>query len=199
MPLLPQQRFSRTRASVSAAREFALTTLVEWNIDDRQDDIRLCVSELATNALLHGVPPGREFCVRLLLEGAVLRLEVRDSGDGRPEVRHPDTERCTGRGLFLVGELADDFGVVQHVPGKTVWAVFKVTTRPGGDSGESGYRQADSSDGDGGGSGSTPVPIGRGCDAGTRKLRAACASRPVPRPPCRRRGSRCTRPCRGLR
>jgi anti-sigma regulatory factor (Ser/Thr protein kinase) len=130
VPLLRQRRFSRTRASVGAAREFALTTLVEWNIDDRQEDIRLCVSELATNALLHGVPPGREFCVRLLLDGALLRLEVRDSGDGRPEVRLPDTEGCTGRGLFLVSELADDFGVTQHVPGNTVWAEFKVATRP---------------------------------------------------------------------
>ena len=114
------------RASVSAAREFVLTTLVEWNLDDRQDDIRLCVSELASNALLHGVPPGREFCVRLLLDGHLLRLEVRDSGNGRPTVRQPDHERCTGRGLFLVRELADDFGVIEHVPGKTVWASFKV-------------------------------------------------------------------------
>jgi anti-sigma regulatory factor (Ser/Thr protein kinase) len=128
--LLRQRRFSRSRASVSAAREFALTTLVEWNLDEHQDDIQLCVSELATNALLHAVPPGREYSVRLLLDGALLRLEVRDSGDGRPEVRHAGTEGCTGRGLFLVSELADDFGVTEHTPGKTVWAVFKVTTRP---------------------------------------------------------------------
>jgi anti-sigma regulatory factor (Ser/Thr protein kinase) len=125
---LRQRRFSRSRASVSAAREFALITLVEWNLDDRQDDIRLCVSELATNAVLHGVPPGREFCVRLLLDGHLLRLEVRDSGDGRPMIRQPDDERCTRRGLFLVRELADDFGVTEHVPGKTVWASFKVAT-----------------------------------------------------------------------
>jgi len=147
VPLLRQQRFSRTRASVGAAREFALTTLLEWKVDDRQDDIRLCVSELATSAVLHGVPPGREFSVRLLLEGALLRLEVRDSGDGHPEVRHPGMERCTGRGLFLVSELADDFGVAQNDPGKTVWAVFKVAITPRQEVGEPRGRGAASSDG----------------------------------------------------
>jgi anti-sigma regulatory factor (Ser/Thr protein kinase) len=61
----------------------------------------------------------------------VLRVEVRDSGDGWPIVRLPDTEGSDGRGLFLVRELADDFGVTEHVPGKTVWVVFKVATAAG--------------------------------------------------------------------
>jgi anti-sigma regulatory factor (Ser/Thr protein kinase) len=34
---------------------------MEWGITDRHDDIRPCVSELATNAVLHGVPPGRQY------------------------------------------------------------------------------------------------------------------------------------------
>lgn len=131
MPLLRQRRFSRSRSSVRAAREFTLATLTEWHVDDRHDDIRLCVSEVTTNALLHGVPPGRDFCVRLSLDGTVLRVEVRDSGDGWPTVRLPDTEVSDGRGLFLVRELADDFGVTEYVPGKTVWVVFKVAIAPG--------------------------------------------------------------------
>lgn len=131
MPLLRQRRFSRSRTSVRAAREFTLATLTQWHVGDRHDDIRLCVSEVATNALHHGVPPGRDFCVRLSLDGPVLRVEVRDSGDGWPIVRLPDTEGSDGWGLFLVRELADDFGVTEHVPGKTVWVVFKVATAPG--------------------------------------------------------------------
>lgn len=131
MPLLRQRRFSRSRPSVRAAREFTLATLTRWHVDDRHDDIRLCVSEVASNALLHGVPPGRDFCVRLSLDGPVLRVEVRDSGDGWPTVRPPDAEGSDGRGLFLVRELADGFGVTEHVPGKTVWVVFKVATAPG--------------------------------------------------------------------
>ncbi|MDQ0602094.1 anti-sigma regulatory factor (Ser/Thr protein kinase) [Streptomyces canus] len=131
MPLLRQRRFSRSRCSARAARDFALATLGEWHVDDRHDDIRLCVSEVATNALIHGVPPGRDFCVRLCLDGTTLRVEVRDSGDGQPVVRLPDIADPDGRGLFLVRELADDFGVTEHVPGETVWLVFKVAAVSG--------------------------------------------------------------------
>lgn len=126
MALSRQQRFPRSRISVGAARAFVVGTVTEWGIADRQDDIQLCVSELTTNALLHGVPPGREFCVRLSTDGELLRIEVRDSGDGRPEVRAPSEDDSTGRGLRLVNELADDYGVVGHAVGKTVWLAFKI-------------------------------------------------------------------------
>ncbi|MEU2430653.1 ATP-binding protein [Streptomyces sp. NPDC007861] len=84
------------------------------------------MSELATNALVHGVPPGREFCVGLSIDGPVLRVGVRDSGGGRPEAHDPGADACTGRGLRLVTQLADDFGVTEHVVGKTVWLDFKI-------------------------------------------------------------------------
>ncbi|MFG2814975.1 ATP-binding protein [Streptomyces sp. NPDC048410] len=125
MPLLRQRRFPRARRSVGAAREFAMETLLEWGCHDRQEDIRLCVSELATNAVLHGVPPGREFLLALTGDGASIRVEVRDSGGGVPMVRTGGLEECGGRGLLLVQALADDFGVTSNNPGKTVWTVFK--------------------------------------------------------------------------
>lgn len=126
MSLLRQRRFPRSRTSVRAAREFALFTLTKWGITGRHEDIRLCASELATNAVLHGVPPGRQYLLQLSLDGDLLKVEVLDSGDGRPEVREPDTEGWGSRGLYLVRELADEFGVTDHSLGKTVWAVFKV-------------------------------------------------------------------------
>ena len=46
------------------------------------DDIRLCVSELVTNALRH-TPPGREFLVYVLPGRDVLRVEVHDAGPGK--------------------------------------------------------------------------------------------------------------------
>ncbi|MGW4288563.1 ATP-binding protein [Streptomyces sp. NPDC004673] len=125
MPLLRQRRFPRARGSVGAAREFAMETLREWGCHDRQEDIRLCVSELATNAVLHGVPPGREFLLALTGDGASIRVEVRDSGGGVPMVGAGGLEECGGRGLLLVQALADDFGVTSNNPGKTVWTVFK--------------------------------------------------------------------------
>ncbi|MFB6701605.1 ATP-binding protein [Streptomyces rubiginosohelvolus] len=119
------RRFPRRRTSVGASRDFVVHVLREWQLTDLIDDIELCASELATNALLHGVPPGREFAVRLDLTDDLVRLEVRDSGDGQPLVQHPEEDSCSGRGLFLVGELASEFGVDHHVVGKTVWAAFK--------------------------------------------------------------------------
>ncbi len=103
---------------------------MEWQLTDLIDDIELCASELATNALLHGAPPGREFTVRLDLTDDLVRLEVRDSGRGQPETQHADESSCSGRGLFLVGELADDCGIDHHVVGKTVWAAFKRPATP---------------------------------------------------------------------
>ncbi len=128
-PCFSRHFYPRTRRSVPAAREFARRALRRWSIVSRADDILLCVSELATNALLHGVPPGRGYQLSLGLSGnGVLRVEVHDSGDG--EVRIPDTEAEdeSGRGLQLVAALADKWGVAERVPGKIVWCEFADAT-----------------------------------------------------------------------
>ncbi|MET9729364.1 ATP-binding protein [Streptomyces sp. NPDC006458] len=132
MPLSRQRRFPRARSSVSAARAFALETLVAWGCADRLDEVRLCVSELATNAVLHGVPPGREFSLAFVADGPLIRVEVRDSGDGSAEVVQAKVDDIRGRGLLLVSALADDFGVTVHAPGKTVWAVFRTASAQAG-------------------------------------------------------------------
>lgn len=95
--------------------------LAEW---DRAADVSLCVSELATNALVHGVPPGRGFLLRMRWDGAVLRVEVHDSGAGVPRIADEADEG--GRGLFLVAALAEKWGVGERDPGKVVWAEFVV-------------------------------------------------------------------------
>lgn len=98
---------------------------MEWQLTALIEDIVLCVSELATNALLHGVPPGRESAVRLDLADDLVRLEVRGRGDCQPLVQHPEEDSCSGRGLFLVGELASELGVDHHVVGKAVRVACK--------------------------------------------------------------------------
>lgn len=131
MSLSQQRRFSRRRTSVGASRDFVTGVLLQWDLRPLVEDIRLCVSELATNALLHGAPAGREFSVEIHRTEELVRLEVRDSGPGRPVVQHPDDDSCSGRGLHLVRGLADDFGVVDHIVGKTVWLAFKTPPAPG--------------------------------------------------------------------
>ncbi|MFE0793046.1 ATP-binding protein [Streptomyces mutabilis] len=122
-PPSPRERFyRRERRSVPAARAFARVTLADWGVRGRADDVALCVSELATNALLHGVPPGRGFLLRLLPCGDGVRVEVHDSGGGVPAVPlDPDGADEGGRGLLLVSELADKWGVAEREPGKVVW------------------------------------------------------------------------------
>ncbi|MET8638966.1 ATP-binding protein [Streptomyces sp. NPDC004096] len=124
LPPLRERFFRRERRSVPAARRFAQETLTGWSLAEagRSDDILLCVSELATNALLHGVPPGRHFRLFLRYDGALLRVEVHDSGPGVPRVLDEAGEG--GRGLLLVAALADKWGVGERELGKVVWCEF---------------------------------------------------------------------------
>ncbi|MGW7455437.1 ATP-binding protein [Streptomyces sp. NPDC054787] len=126
MPLFRRQRFPGARTSVRAARQFVGDTLAEWDVTERRDDIRLCASELAANAVLHGVPQGREFSVQLVRDGVLLRIEVRDSGPGIPVVQQPDVDAQGGRGLWLVTALADEFEIRDETVGKTAWVGFKL-------------------------------------------------------------------------
>ncbi|MER5253135.1 ATP-binding protein [Streptomyces sp. NPDC002855] len=121
----PRERFyRRERQSVPAARAFTRAALVGWDIRERADDITLCVGELTTNALLHGVPPGRGFRLHLRRDSDVLRVEVHDSGGGWPRLGGGDDADESGRGLLIVAALADKWGVVERDPGKVVWCEF---------------------------------------------------------------------------
>ncbi|MFI9819437.1 ATP-binding protein [Streptomyces sp. NPDC052013] len=132
LPRLPSPRerfFRRERRSVPDARAFARSALEDWGVRRRTDDVLLCVSELATNALLHGVPPGRGFLLRLLAHGddGAVRVEVHDSGGGVPAVPRAAESGGPeegGRGLLLVEQLADKWGVGERDPGKIVWCEF---------------------------------------------------------------------------
>ncbi len=123
--------YPRSRRSVRAAREFARRALAHWGIERRADDVVLCVSELAANAVVHGVPPGRGFRVRLWrYEGGLLRVEVHDSSDRRPRFPEAGDEDESGRGLLVVAALADKWGVGERVPGKIVWCEFEFARTP---------------------------------------------------------------------
>ncbi len=70
------------------------------------------MSELATNAVVHGTVPGRGFLVRLDSENDdAVRLEVHDSRRRHPFVREPAATDLSGRGLMLVAALSDGWGV----------------------------------------------------------------------------------------
>lgn len=120
--------FPRSARSVGKARDFVAALV---GADDRADDIRLCVSELATNALVHGTPRGREFRVYVTVEDNSVRVEVHDASPKRPHLCAPDDTADRGRGLRLVDALADDWGTSGRTGvGKAVWVVFKGALGP---------------------------------------------------------------------
>jgi len=84
--------------------------------------VALVASELATNALRHGVPPATVTLSRL---PAAYLLDVSDGAvDERPVLaaRRPLGEG--GFGLYLVGRLADDLGWYVAADRKHVWATI---------------------------------------------------------------------------
>jgi anti-sigma regulatory factor (Ser/Thr protein kinase) len=113
------QLFSRSSASVRGARQFVMTSLPQIPTVTLEN-IEMMVSELASNCILHGAT---SFEVCVVRADGRLRIEVTDFGEGTPVRLDIDTERLGGRGLLIVGRLADDWGVdyLTTRSGKTVW------------------------------------------------------------------------------
>ncbi|MFB7464098.1 ATP-binding protein [Streptomyces sp. NPDC056224] len=120
------QRFSSTRRGARLARLLALVELHDWGIPEStalSADVGLLVAELAANAVTHGRVPSRDFELRMTLLEGVLRVEVSDSRrDRRPAVQPHAFQAETGYGLRIVDAVAADWGVMDRVIGKTVWA-----------------------------------------------------------------------------
>ena len=108
------------------ARRFATRTLASWGAEQLEDDVRVVASELATNALLHA---RTDFTLGLALDGDRLRLTLADGSALQPRMRRFDsTESTTGRGLRMVAELAQAWGVEKDGVGKAVWCEFQVAS-----------------------------------------------------------------------
>ncbi len=104
--------------SVAAVRRYAVQCARELGRDEHAEVLALLVSEVATNAVVHGTG---EVQVRVLLAGDRLRVEVADESTRLPTPRTADLEAEGGRGLALVAALAQDWGVQSTAGGKTVW------------------------------------------------------------------------------
>ena len=108
-------------AEVGRARRLVCEQLEGWGLHDLDHTTALLVSELVTNALLHGHPP---LCLiaKDILTG--VRIEVHDANpEGAPQVRDDDTGMQSGRGLQLVDALATRWGWAEATigAGKYVW------------------------------------------------------------------------------
>ena len=89
----------------------------------RVDALLLCLSEVVTNAVLHA-GTGGSVIVSELPDG--LRVEVSDGSAARPVRRHFQELSPTGRGLHLLDQLTDRWGIDSvSSGGKVVW--FEIT------------------------------------------------------------------------
>ena len=105
-------------ASVSRIRRFASAACSRVADGDLCETVELLVSEVATNALVHGAGDVR---VDVHTEGDAIRIEVSDDSTALPVPRHAGLEGESGRGMALVEMLSSDWGTVSRPGGKTVW------------------------------------------------------------------------------
>ncbi|MEW1867388.1 ATP-binding protein [Streptomyces caelestis] len=134
VPLLHEDRLDHTptQRSVPLARRRAARLVAEWGQPEIAGDVALVVSELMTNALLHGSVRGRLIRVRVTLGDRILRVEVSDPRGERPPRPRPagdDAADQFGRGLLLVGAVAARWGWEPRTVGKTVYAEWDLPGR----------------------------------------------------------------------
>jgi anti-sigma regulatory factor (Ser/Thr protein kinase) len=112
--------FAADVAAVRDARRFVVRVVTAWDAAD-PDHVALLTSELATNAVIHA---GSTFTVTVRrLDGAV-RVDVADASAQVPRRRRYSGLSGTGRGLGLVEDVAEVWGVDTRPEGKSVWFVL---------------------------------------------------------------------------
>lgn len=108
--------------SAYRARAFVSRHLLDHDLAHLVDDIRLVVSELATNAMVHAQTP---FTVTLGGFENTVFLAVLDGAQAGPMLVVARALDTNGRGVAIVQALSRDWGVTSRASGgKSVWAEF---------------------------------------------------------------------------
>ncbi|WP_344276853.1 ATP-binding protein [Actinomadura napierensis] len=122
-------------AAAAQARELVHRTWLEWGLDPLAEVGMVMVSELVTNAVLHGVASGPEgdagrvlLCLGLGEAGSEGVCGVADASPFPPRPVRAGQDAEGGRGLVLIAALSDACGWYRTAPGKMVW--FSQRLRP---------------------------------------------------------------------
>lgn len=116
---------------LSPARQFVRATLGGWGLTDQAAHFELAVSELVTNAIVHGEGV---IDVRVSALGDRLRLEVADEGAAVPRAGDSTQaiEGFGGWGLHLIDSLSDAWGSADGAGGTRVWMERSASPASGG-------------------------------------------------------------------
>lgn len=115
-------------AGLAAARARTHDLLEGWQVDPQVTEAAvLLLSELVTNALVHGEEP---VSARIRRTASRLVLEVEDAGPQLPRRRHARADDESGRGLELVALFASRWGSRATARGKVVWAEVGLACDP---------------------------------------------------------------------
>jgi anti-sigma regulatory factor (Ser/Thr protein kinase) len=105
---------------VGRLRRISAGKLHAWGLSPLVDDATLLISEVVTNALQHNLDGEIEFRLVITLQG--LLIMVNDGTHHRPQLTVADADSESGRGLFLVASIADEWGVSPD--GTTTWCTL---------------------------------------------------------------------------
>jgi len=90
-------------------------------------DAVLLVSEMVSNAIVHGRPP---IHLRLRDSDGHVLIEVDDADTAVPRKLRPEPSDLHGRGLQLVATIADRWGARPLPTGKSVWCALSFARYP---------------------------------------------------------------------
>jgi serine/threonine-protein kinase RsbW len=120
-----------TPTAPAAAREAVRTWFADRYDRETAETATLLVSELVTNAVVHGTGPGPSLTVDQVANG-VIQVAVCDGSHHLPRRQDqvPAAEQAGGRGLFLIESFAIAWGWEPLHSGKRVWFEIECTTSP---------------------------------------------------------------------
>lgn len=106
--------------SAGLAREFTQQACGRWGLAAVSFEAQLLVSELVTNAIVHGTGPIR---LHLFYDRSYFACAVHDHSERVPMLDQPDQFAESGRGLQIVETLGTTWGwILRAGEGKLVWA-----------------------------------------------------------------------------
>src|SRR3954447_24156727 len=95
-------------SSPQLARAFLRATLATWKLDGFGDVTELLATELVANVVTH---VGTPMTLRVHRGPSTMRVEIDDPSPEVPVVRRPGASDEHGRGVLLVDQLSNSWGV----------------------------------------------------------------------------------------